>query len=113
MFGVKIEDKLDTIIGSDTEVKGDVSVRSSLRVDGRVEGNVSVIETLFTGDKSVIHGEVHCKDGILAGRIEGNVFATGTIELQGRASVVGDVRCRNLVLDREAFLDGRVKMSEE
>ena len=113
MLGVKVESKLDTVIGSDSELKGDISVRGSLRVDGRIEGNLSVMDNLFLGKGSYVHGEVHCKDGIIAGKIEGNVFAQGTIELQAEGSVIGDIKCKNLVLDREAFLDGRVKMSEE
>lgn len=113
MFGVKVESKLDTVIGSETDVKGDVSVRGGMRIDGRIEGNVSVMDCLYTGKGARIQGEVHCKEGVFAGKIEGNVFAGGTIELHDGASVIGDIKCRNLVLDRDAFLDGRVKMSEE
>jgi cytoskeletal protein CcmA (bactofilin family) len=113
MLGVKVESKLDTVIGPDTELKGDISVRGSLRLDGRVEGNVSVMDSLFMGKGSHVHGEVHCKDGIFAGKVEGNIVARGTIELQAGASVIGDVSCKSLVLDKQAFLDGRVKMSEE
>jgi len=113
MLGVKIESKLDTIVGPESEVKGDISVRGSLRLDGRVEGNVSVMASLYTGKGSFVKGEVHCQDAVIAGRIEGNVTARGVIEVQGSGAVVGDIACRNLILDRNAFLDGRVTMSEE
>ena len=113
MLGVKVENKLDTVIGSDTEIKGDVSVRSSMRLDGRVDGNVSVMDSLFMGRDAYVHGEVHCSDAVIGGKIEGNVTARGTVELQNGSTLIGDIRCKALVLDREAFLDGRVKMTEE
>ena len=112
MFGVKVENKLDTVIGQDTEIKGDVSVRSSLRLDGRVEGNVSVMDSLFMGHDSYVHGEVHCNDAVIGGKIEGNITAQGNVELQAGSTLFGDIKCKSLVLDREAFLDGRVKMTE-
>jgi cytoskeletal protein CcmA (bactofilin family) len=110
MLGIRVDSKLDTVIGPETELKGELSVRGSLRLDGRIEGNVSVMDSLFMGKEAHIHGEVHCREGVIAGRIEGNVFAQGAVELQGGAVVIGDITCRNLILDREAFLDGRVKM---
>jgi cytoskeletal protein CcmA (bactofilin family) len=112
MLGVKIEGKLDTVIGPESEVKGDVSVRGGLRLDGRIEGNVSVMNCLFTGRGSFIKGEVHCQEAVIAGRVEGNVIAQGSIEVQASGAITGDVTCRNLILDHDAFLDGRVKMSE-
>jgi cytoskeletal protein CcmA (bactofilin family) len=112
MLGVKVEGKLDTVIGPETEVKGDVSVRGSMRMDGRVEGNLSVMDSLYMGKGAYVHGEVHCKDGVIAGKVEGNVVAQGALELQSSATVLGDVKCRNLVLARDAFLDGHVSMRE-
>jgi cytoskeletal protein CcmA (bactofilin family) len=113
MLGVKVESKLDAVIGPESELKGDVSVRGSMRLDGRIEGNVSVMDSLFTGKGSHIRGEVHCKDGVFAGKIEGNVTASGTVEMQAGGSLLGDIKCRNLILDHDAFLDGRVKMTDQ
>jgi cytoskeletal protein CcmA (bactofilin family) len=113
VFGVKVENKLDTVIGADTEIKGDLSVRSSLRLDGHVEGNVSAMDSLFMGKGSYVKGEVFCNDAVIGGKIEGNLTARGVVELQSGSTLLGDVKCKSLVLDKDAFLDGRVKMSEE
>lgn len=113
MLGVKVEGKLDTVIGPETELKGDVSVRGSMRMDGKIEGNLSVMDSLYMGKGAHVRGDVHCKDGVIAGKIEGNLVVQGALELQSSATVLGDVKCRNLVLARDAFLDGRVSMREE
>lgn len=113
MLGVKIESKLDTVIGPETELKGDISVRGSIRLDGRVEGNLSVMDNLLMGQGSYVRGDIHCKEAVIAGKIEGNVFAQGMVELQSSGTLLGDIKCRSLILDKEAFLDGRVQMKEE
>lgn len=113
MLGVKVESKLDTVVGPETEVKGDVSVRGSMRLDGRVEGNVSVMDSLYMGKGAFVHGDVHCKEGVVAGKIEGNLVVQGALELQSGATVMGDVKCKSLVLAKDAFLDGRVSMRED
>jgi cytoskeletal protein CcmA (bactofilin family) len=113
MLGVKVESKLDTVIGPETEVKGDVSVRGSMRLDGRIEGNLSVMDSLYMGKGAYVHGDVHCKEGVVAGKIEGNLIVQGALELQSGATVLGDVKCRSLILAKDAFLDGRVSMREE
>jgi len=113
MLGVKVESKLDTVVGPETEFKGDVSVRGSMRLDGRLEGNLSVMDSLYMGKGAYVHGDVHCKDGVVAGKIEGNLIVQGTLELQSGATVMGDVKCKSLILAKDAFLDGRVQMKEE
>jgi cytoskeletal protein CcmA (bactofilin family) len=84
-----------------------------MRLDGKLEGNLSVMDSLFMGKGAYVHGDVHCKEGIIAGKIEGNVVAQGTIELQSGATLLGDVKCHSLILDKDAFLEGRVQMKEE
>jgi cytoskeletal protein CcmA (bactofilin family) len=113
MLGVKVEGKLDTVVGPETELKGDVSVRGSMRLDGRIEGNLSVMDSLYMGSSAHVHGDVHCKDGVIAGKVEGNLVIQGALELQSGATVIGDVKCKSLVLAKDAFLDGRVTMREE
>jgi len=105
------EGKLDTVIGPDTNVKGDFKVSGCLRLDGQVEGKVEVAETLLTGAKSIIKGNVQCRDAVIAGRVEGDIVAAETVELQSGAQVFGDVKCRGLIIQRDCFFQGNCAMN--
>lgn len=107
----RTEGKLDTVVGPGTQVKGDFRVSGCLRLDGMIEGKVEVAETLLTGAKSIIKGDVRCRDAVIAGRIEGDVTATESVELQTGAQVFGDIRCRGVVIQRDCFFQGNCTMS--
>jgi cytoskeletal protein CcmA (bactofilin family) len=107
------EGKLDTVIGPDTGVKGDFQVTGSLRLDGRVEGKVEVSESVLSGPKSMLDGELHCRDAVIAGRVQGDVHATDTVELQTGSHVVGNIRCSGIIIQRDSFFQGNCTMSKE
>lgn len=105
--------KLDTVIGPETAVKGDLRVTGSMRLDGFVEGRVDVTETLLTGPRSRLKGEARCRDGVIAGAVEGNLTASESVELQSGAQVFGDITCRGLVIQRDCVFDGRCAMTRD
>ena len=62
---------LNTIIGKGSIVEGTVKVQSSLRVDGRIKGQVSTTDSLVIGKEGEIEGEIRVKHAIVGGRITG------------------------------------------
>lgn len=105
-------DRLETIISKTVRIKGDIATDSGLRLDGQIEGKVEVGSILITGKDSLIKGDVHCKEAIIAGRIEGNVFATDAIEMQTGASIFGDIHCKQLIIQKDCFFEGKCQMVE-
>ena len=108
----KSEGKLDTVIGSETSVRGDFRVTGGVRLDGQVEGRIDVTETLVTGPRSLLKGEVRCRDAVIAGRVEGNVFATEGVELQTGAQVFGDISSKGLVIQPDCVFQGNCSMAQ-
>ena len=107
----KNEDRLDTVIGRNSRIKGDINTEGGLRLDGQVEGNIDVQSVLITGKESLVKGEIRCKEAILAGRIEGNIFASGAIEMQTGAALFGDIHCKHLLIQKDCFFEGKCQMA--
>lgn len=105
------EGRLDTVIGPESNVKGDVQVSGSLRLDGTVDGRLDVSETLVTGPKSLLKGEARCRDAVVGGRIEGSIHAAEAVELQTGAQLFGDVTCKELVIQRGCLFQGNCSMA--
>jgi len=101
---------LDTVIGPETVVKGDIRVGGSLRIDGSVEGRVDVTAVFMTGPQSRLKGEAHCREAVVAGRVEGNIHAAEAVELQSGAQVFGDIACKGLVVQRDTVFNGTCSM---
>lgn len=86
---------LETLIGPNTKVKGDIEFTGGLLVEGVVEGNVAAGDGdqaaltltpsgLIRGDVTVAHMEIN-------GTIQGDVYATEYISLKENARITGNV----------------------
>jgi cytoskeletal protein CcmA (bactofilin family) len=104
--------ELSTIIGRGTVIEGSVTVVNSLRVDGRINGNVSTPESLVVGKDGEIKGEITVGNAVIGGRIEGKKHANGKVDLENKAYFRGELRTSKLVIDEGAFFDGSCHMAE-
>ncbi len=87
---------IDTLIGEDSAIDGDLVFAGGLRLDGRVRGNVTAApgkpSMLVVSEKGVVEGEISVGHLVLNGTVKGPVQATDLLELQPHARVLGDVR---------------------
>lgn len=87
--------KIDTLIGDQTEITGDVRFTGGLHIDGTVKGNVIATNdsnaVLMLSEHGRIEGEVRVPNVVLNGAVTGDVHASERIELAGKARVNGNV----------------------
>jgi cytoskeletal protein CcmA (bactofilin family) len=104
---------LNTIIGKGTIIDGTVKVQSSLRLDGKVTGQVLTTDTLIVGQNGEIEGEVRVKNAIIGGFVKGQIFASGKVILEARSVVNGEVKTAKLAINDGARFEGHCVMTEE
>lgn len=109
----RTETKITTIIGTGCVLNGDFTAPGSARLDGCVEGNVSVAGQLVLGATGKIHGNVEAASVILGGEVSGNVKAADRAELTSTARVIGDITTNMIVVDAKAVFQGRCDMNQE
>jgi cytoskeletal protein CcmA (bactofilin family) len=87
--------RIDSLIGQQTEIKGDITFSGGLHIDGKIEGNIIAAESsgsvLTLSDQGSIKGDVRVPNVILNGLVRGNVYAEEHIELALNARVIGNV----------------------
>ena len=68
---------VDTLVGRQTELQGDISFAGGLHIDGTVKGKVSASgdkeAVLSVSESGVIEGDVYVANVILNGSIHGDV----------------------------------------
>jgi len=103
---------IDTLIGSKTEIKGDVTFSGGLRIDGKIRGNISAKgdanSTLVLSENAQIVGNVNVPHVISNGSIKGNVRATERMELQPKAEISGDVVYKVIEMALGAIINGNL-----
>lgn len=103
---------METLIGRQTEILGDVRFAGGLHVDGRIKGGVQSAgdkaAALSLSETGVIEGDVRVPNVLVNGRIVGEVRASERLTLGAKARVVGDVRYRVLQMEAGALVNGQL-----
>lgn len=102
----------DTLVGTNTELKGDINSKGIVRIDGKVTGNITVQGDLFLGDSSFVKGDVSASNIHASGSVEGNIFTSGQLKLLSTSRVIGDLQVKSLVCEEGSSFDGNCKMLE-
>ena len=99
MWGNKKKPKqtaqIDSLIGQNSEIHGDVVFKGGLHVDGVIKGNVMAEEgtdsVITISERGTIEGEVKVPNVVVNGTVIGDVHALTHIELASEARVHGNV----------------------
>jgi len=104
--------KIDTLIGQNSEIQGDVIFSGGLHVDGVIKGNVYAESDsgsiLSVSERGVIEGEVRVPNIILNGSVNGDVHAAEHIELAENAKVTGNVFYKLIEMVRGSEVNGNL-----
>ncbi|HWB63294.1 MAG TPA: polymer-forming cytoskeletal protein [Chitinophagales bacterium] len=96
--------------GQGTTINGDVTTEGDVRIDGRVNGNVTSKAKTVVGAAGVIEGDIQCQNAHIEGRVTGNVEASELLFLSKTAHITGDITIKKLVVEEGAKFTGRCVM---
>lgn len=103
----------DTIVGTGCKIKGDLSIRGSILIQGEIEGAVHATEDVEVELGARVAGEVRGERAKVAGKIEGPVKVRDSLELQQGARLLGDVYARSFRIQDGAIFQGNCHMGKE
>ena len=108
----KIDNRIDTLVGADTRIEGDLSFSGGLRVDGAIQGDVAEQNgnpsTLILSEHGRIEGAVTAAKVVLNGKVVGTVKSSHFIELQTKARITGDLHYKSLEMHTGAVIEGKL-----
>lgn len=115
MFGSKRAasftlDQVETIIGKDTQFKGTITAKGSIRIDGQLEGDITTTGDLVVGDSGRVTAQVKARCATVSGVITGNVDILDKLELMPTAKVYGDIKVGVLIVGEGAVYKGACEM---
>lgn len=110
-------ERLDTLIGHETEIRGDIVFGGGLHVDGNVRGNIVArndgVTSLVLSERGSIEGEVRVPHVVVNGLVVGDIYAIESVELAQHARITGNVYYNRLEVSMGAEVNGRLIHLEE
>lgn len=106
-------DEIIAFLGKGTEFKGIITYSGTVRIDGKVEGEIITQGKLVVGETAVINAEISAGTVICGGKISGNIRATERIHLLSKAVMTGSVSTPNLIIEEGVSFNGKCQMGQE
>ncbi|CAN1528576.1 CcmA Integral membrane protein CcmA involved in cell shape determination [Burkholderiaceae bacterium] len=104
------KESFGTIIDEFTEVHGRLVSSTSLRIDGKVIGNVEASQenniSIAIGKSGSVQGDIYAYRIFVAGKVTGNIYCSERVELHDGAEVTGDVTYGQIGVEPGAKLNG-------
>lgn len=107
----KNTEKLESFIGANSNFKGDIDTKGTLRVDGTTEGNANA-DWVILGEKAIMKGNISARGIIVGGRVEGNMSAKEIVEIKSKGQVFGDIFTSKLTIVDGGIFEGRSSMQK-
>jgi cytoskeletal protein CcmA (bactofilin family) len=96
-----------SVFDAQTTVEGDLETDGTLRVDGRLHGDVRRADIVVVAVGASIVGNVKAREVIIAGSVTGAISAQ-RVELQHSGSVTGDIAAPAILVQEGGKLQGRL-----
>ncbi len=107
----KIE-HFDSFIGQSTKIFGRMEIHASIRIDGKVQGDLETPPntniTIAIGKSGDIWGDIKAHRVLIAGKVHGNIYAAEHVELGKTANVKGDISFNSIRVEQGAHVEGHL-----
>lgn len=117
MFGRRktppVPGRIDTLIGREARITGDIEFAAGLHLEGRVTGNVRSLAgggpaTLWIGESGSVVGQVDVAHVVVNGEVVGDVRGSERVVLGEKARVTGDVYYGSIEMTLGARVEGKL-----
>lgn len=103
---------IDTLVGGNSRVNGDVYFTGGFHVDEHVKGNIQADpdsdSILSISEQGSVEGSVSVPNVILKGTVKGDVRCPERVELGSTAKVIGDVYYNLIEMAIGAEINGKL-----
>lgn len=104
------QERFDTLVGRHTEIHGKLVLQESVRIDGRVVGNIEAQReaksTLVIGATGEVLGDILAYRVLVAGKVAGQIHAIDRVELHESCLVQGDIKYGSIAIAHGASVQG-------
>lgn len=98
------------IIGSNTNIVGDIISQGDFRIDGKVEGTIKTSGRVVIGQSGIASGKIECTNADVEGKFSGELIVQNLLTLKSSAKINGDVIINKLSVEPGAEFNATCSM---
>lgn len=105
-------ENISTFLAKDIVIDGKIDSKGTLRIDGKVNGEINCEGDLVIGEGGVVESDIKVKNILVAGKVNGSITAKGKVEMASTGSISGDISVSSLIIDDGAAFEGKCTMHQ-
>jgi cytoskeletal protein CcmA (bactofilin family) len=102
-----------TVLGPDSNFKGELTFDKAMRVHGRFEGKIISTGKLHIAKEAHMQAEVDAATIVVEGQVQGRLTAAERLELKQSARYEGDLRANRMIVEEGAIFTGHVAVGPD
>src|SRR6266852_5258297 len=106
------DEEVIAFVGRGVEFKGVITYNGTVRIDGRLDGEIHTEGILVVGEDAVLTAQVTAGTVISRGKITGDITASGKVRLQAPAVLNGSVKAPLLSIEEGVLFNGSLEMAK-
>jgi cytoskeletal protein CcmA (bactofilin family) len=99
-----------TLLGKGSEFEGKLSFEGTVRVDGKLSGEIFTDDVLIVGEGAEVNAEVTVGSIVIQGTVRGNITAKRSVEIHSPGRVKGNINTPSLFIEKGVVFDGQCQM---
>lgn len=101
------------IIGSGTDIIGDINSNGDFRIDGFLKGTIKSSGKVVVGSTGKVEGEIICQNADISGEVKAHLKVHELLSLKASAVVSGDIMTNKLAIEPGAVFTGACSMGNQ
>jgi cytoskeletal protein CcmA (bactofilin family) len=99
-----------TLLGRGSEFEGKLSFEGTVRVDGKLTGEIFTDDVLIIGEGAEVNAEINVGAIVVEGTVHGNIHAKRSVEIRTPGRVRGNITTPSLFIEKGVIFDGTCQM---
>ena len=99
-----------TLLARGVQLRGEIHVEGTVRIDGRLEGEITTKGEVIIGEEGLVQGTITGGTVVCSGRIKATVHASERVQLLKTAVLIGEVHAPVLMMEAGAKIQGVTDM---
>lgn len=98
-----------SVISEECYFQGTLDLQGSIRVDGKLEGNVDNAKYVTVSKNGFMKGNISAEGVVIIGTLEGDICAD-SVEILSTAKLNGNVRSKKILIEGGAEVNASIKV---
>jgi cytoskeletal protein CcmA (bactofilin family) len=106
-------EKIETLVGEQCSIVGNLNGGGLLKIDGSIEGTISWQDDIILGALAMQNGNISCRNIFIAGKVTGNILCGEGLTIASTGRLTGDINVKHLIIHEGGYFNGNCIMNHE